>query len=508
MIPRRFFWLNDLLIHCVSFLIAYALWPYLYDWLSLALSEARGLIQSPEFLVWLDAIGPFGTLPLSPEEFLLQMRELLWILFSMAPATIFFGELLGGYTTDLLRQSRARLVATSLFSPFAGLGLVLLILFALKVTDVSRLFIFSYTILSGTSLAVDRLVLYSYYNRRKASGYYVKNVALIGSPASIEWMMHYFSDYIPQTDYRLLGYLCLDPVEPRPSLDGVSLDLLGSVQDLGNLLIHHPISEVIVIQTVNGGDWLKQVITDCDYFRVALRIVPEALLFNTVHDLKVFYRNEMLRLPAVVLTPANFDSDALFVKRLFDIVISAALLVLLAPLFLSVMLAIKITTPRFPVFYPWRVVGRNGVEFTGYKFTTMILGADELKSELESQNEMRGPVFKIKNDPRITPLGRILRKFSINELPQLWSVLKGNMSLVGPRPAFRHELERYEFWQKRKLSIRPGITCLWQIGGRSQISDFDEWVRMDLEYIDNWSLWLDLKILLRTFWVVITGTGS
>jgi lipopolysaccharide/colanic/teichoic acid biosynthesis glycosyltransferase len=121
---------------------------------------------------------------------------------------------------------------------------------------------------------------------------------------------------------------------------------------------------------------------------------------------------------------------------------------------------------------------------------------------------MTGPVFKIKDDPRVTPLGRILRKFSINELPQLWSVFKGDMSLVGPRPAFRHELERYKFWHKRKLSVRPGITCLWQIRGRNKISDFDDWVRMDLEYIDNWSLWLDFRILVRTIWVVIAGTGS
>ena len=134
--------------------------------------------------------------------------------------------------------------------------------------------------------------------------------------------------------------------------------------------------------------------------------------------------------------------------------------------------------------------------------------ADERKAELETHNEMTGPVCKMKNDPRMTPLGRFLRKYSLNELPQLLSVFKGDMSLVGPRPAFRHELERYEFWHKRKLSIRPGITCLWQIRGRNKITNFDDWVRMDLEYIDHWSLWLDFRILVRTAWVVIAGTGS
>jgi lipopolysaccharide/colanic/teichoic acid biosynthesis glycosyltransferase len=134
--------------------------------------------------------------------------------------------------------------------------------------------------------------------------------------------------------------------------------------------------------------------------------------------------------------------------------------------------------------------------------------ADARKSELMDRNEMRGPVFKIKDDPRVTRLGRFLRKYSLNELPQLWSVFKGDMSLVGPRPAFRHELERYELWHKRKLTVRPGITCLWQVRGRNKISDFDEWVRMDLEYIDNWSLWLDVKILIWTARAVVGGTGS
>lgn len=138
----------------------------------------------------------------------------------------------------------------------------------------------------------------------------------------------------------------------------------------------------------------------------------------------------------------------------------------------------------------------------------MVTDADKLKPELQHLNEMEGPVFKIKDDPRVTPFGKILRKYSLDELPQLWSVLTGDMSLVGPRPAGPHELVRYESWQRRKLSIKPGVTCLWQVNGRNEIYKFDDWVRMDLAYIDNWSLWLDIKILLKTLPAVFLGKGA
>ena len=170
-------------------------------------------------------------------------------------------------------------------------------------------------------------------------------------------------------------------------------------------------------------------------------------------------------------------------------------------------LAVKLSSPG-AVLYPWRVIGHHGREFTSYKLRTMVANADELKVLLMAGNEMNGPVFKMSKDPRVTKVGRVLRKFSLDELPQLFSVLKGEMSLVGPRPAFRTELERYEFWQMRKLSIKPGITCLWQVRGRNAIADFNDWVKMDLEYIDNWSLWLDLKILLWTAKAVLGGTGK
>ena len=194
-------------------------------------------------------------------------------------------------------------------------------------------------------------------------------------------------------------------------------------------------------------------------------------------------------------------------KRLLDIVLAGAALLLLLPLFVAVAAIIKLTS-RGPIFYEWRVLGRHAQPFIGYKFRTMVVDADVLKAQFLEQNEMRGPVFKLRNDPRVTPFGRWLRRYSVDELPQLWSVLKGDMSLVGPRPPSAEEFVQFEPWQWHKLAVTPGITCLWQVNGRSEINDFAQWVALDLDYIRRWNLWLDLQILLRTIPAVLSARGA
>lgn len=197
----------------------------------------------------------------------------------------------------------------------------------------------------------------------------------------------------------------------------------------------------------------------------------------------------------------------LLLKRLLDVAVSAAALVFLAPLFAALALVVWLDSGR-PILFRWNVVGRGGRHFTGYKFRTMVPDAERRESDLQHRNEMRGPAFKIRDDPRVTRIGRFLRRWSLDELPQFWSVLKGDMSLVGPRPPRWHEWERFESWQRRKLAVTPGLTCLWQVQGRADVADVHEWVRLDLEYIERWSLWLDLVILVRTAGVVMTGRGA
>jgi lipopolysaccharide/colanic/teichoic acid biosynthesis glycosyltransferase len=195
------------------------------------------------------------------------------------------------------------------------------------------------------------------------------------------------------------------------------------------------------------------------------------------------------------------------IKRVIDIVVSFTLLVLLSPVFVVVAALVKLTSPG-PAFYDFRVLGRNARRFVAFKFRTMVVNADELKPSLMRQNEMRGPAFKMRNDPRITSLGRWLRKFSVDELPQLWSVLIGDMSLVGPRPPFPDEFVQYKSWQWGRLAVMPGITCIWQVTGRSDIRDFNEWAALDAEYVRRWNLWLDFKILLMTIPAVLRGRGA
>jgi|SRR5208337_950650 len=209
----------------------------------------------------------------------------------------------------------------------------------------------------------------------------------------------------------------------------------------------------------------------------------------------------------LVFSPHWSSSAQRGIKRIMDVVGSAFLLVVLSPLLLVIAILVKLSSPG-PIFYRWYVAGEAGRPFMSYKFRSMYADADQVKAQLEHLNEMRGPAFKITRDPRITPLGRWIRRYSLDELPQLYSVLKGDMTLVGPRPPLVNEYELFTRYQKLKMSVRPGLTCLWQVNGRNRISDYDEWVRLDLEYIRTWSPWLDIEILLKTVREVFQGSGK
>jgi len=279
---------------------------------------------------------------------------------------------------------------------------------------------------------------------------------------------------------------------------------LTIVDQLASVVAEHPVDEVLVALPMDTHAALVDtIIRHCEEQGITVRLQTE------MSNLRVgrSFLDELEGVPVVTIQSGPQDGWQLIVKRLVDIIGSAALLLALTPIFIAVAFLIRLDSPG-PVFFRQERVGFNKRRFRILKFRTMSDGSDQQQHMLEHLNEAEGPVFKIKNDPRITRIGGILRRFSIDELPQLINVLKGDMSLVGPRPLPVRDVQRIDLqWHKRRFSIKPGITCLWQVNGRSNIG-FNDWVRMDLDYIDKWSLGLDLKILLMTIPAVFRGPGA
>lgn len=306
---------------------------------------------------------------------------------------------------------------------------------------------------------------------------------------------------------KLLGCLSVNGSGTLESVEG--LPVLGTSEDLRTYISRNPV-DIVVVSSALSPALAKELLEPV--LKIGLTVaVPDGVTVSLVTSMpeKVFTKREqLLGLDTTLLTTVPERKGYLVSKRIIDCVISGAAIILFAPAFLLIALAIKLSSPRGPVFYRLDWLGKNGRPFFGYKFRTMVPNADKLKQQLMSFNEMHGPVFKMRKDPRVTRLGRFLRKFSLDELPQLFSVLKGDLSLVGPRAPLREEAERFEFWQRRKLSVKPGISCLWQINGRSNICDFDEWVRLDLEYVQRASFLLDLKVMLLTIPAVLSGRGA
>jgi exopolysaccharide biosynthesis polyprenyl glycosylphosphotransferase len=277
-----------------------------------------------------------------------------------------------------------------------------------------------------------------------------------------------------------------------------------SIDRLVELLHEHSVNGVIISAKRSFFDQVEAAVRVCELEGVEVWLMADFFktqISRTSFD--DFYGHAIMVFRAV--PEASWESVA---KQLIDFFGAATLLLVLAPLLALVALLVKLTSPG-PVYFRQQRSGLNGRPFTLYKFRTMVTNAEQLKHELAAMNEMSGPVFKVVNDPRITPFGRLLRKFSVDELPQLFNVLRAEMSLVGPRPLPVDEVKRFnDLAHRRRLSVKPGLTCLWQVSGRNKVKDFRDWVRLDLEYIDNWSLWLDLKILCRTLPVVLTGAGA
>lgn len=285
--------------------------------------------------------------------------------------------------------------------------------------------------------------------------------------------------------------------------DEQSLPVLGRFADLETILRTTPVSNVYVAGNVlKDAVGMQDAITICE--RLGIPFALPAYSFRLGRALPADAQRLQHGYVHYNIYEPKVRRRA--VKRVFDIISSAAALWLLLPMMAVVAVAIKLNS-RGPIFFKQRRLGLHGRSFNMLKFRSMIVDAEALKARLAALNEQTGPVFKMRNDPRVTAVGRFIRKYSIDELPQLINVLRGDMSVVGPRPPVPSEVVKYEAWQQRRLSVRPGLTCLWQVSGRNQIS-FEEWMYLDMQYIDHWSLLQDLRLIFRTVPVVFTGRGS
>jgi len=303
----------------------------------------------------------------------------------------------------------------------------------------------------------------------------------------------------PEYALRVLGHLAV-PGEPHPPDGGDAA--LGTIDALRDIVDREVVDEVVFAVPRSHLLACDEYIQWCE--EVGLTVHIRADFVRTFFAKTI--ATDLEGTPMLTVAPTPRDAMSLLVKRTIDLVGSAAGLLVSAPVLAAVSVLVKLSSPG-PVLFRQQRVGLNGRQFTLLKFRSMYADAEQRRHELESRNEVSGPVFKMARDPRVTPVGEFLRKTSLDELPQLWNVLRGDMSLVGPRPPIPEEVRRYERWQRRRLSMKPGLTCLWQISGRSQIP-FEEWMRLDLAYIDNWSLRLDAWILLRTVPAVLSARGA
>jgi exopolysaccharide biosynthesis polyprenyl glycosylphosphotransferase len=352
----------------------------------------------------------------------------------------------------------------------------------------SRAVLLLFGLIAALLLSTREWIVAIYYKRRARSGAVRESVLLAGLAADIEQIKKTFTP-VQLMEIDIVAEI---DIENQP------------IADLIHALHEHSVSRVILAGGHTHLNRIQEAIGACEVEGVEAWLVADFIKTSIARpDFDMMGARPML-----VFRTTPEISWALMVKSVIDRVGAAVLILLAAPFFVGAAIGIRITSPG-PVVFRQKRAGKHGRPFTMFKFRTMQTDAEMRQAELIAYNQMTGPVFKIERDPRITRFGRWLRQWSIDELPQLVNVLQGHMSLVGPRPLPIYEVEKFEDTaQRRRLSVKPGLTCLWQVSGRNEVKDFREWVRLDLKYIDNWSIWLDFKILLKTIPAVLSGFGA
>jgi exopolysaccharide biosynthesis polyprenyl glycosylphosphotransferase len=430
-----------------------------------------------------------------PPQSIDQYFPLLIILVPLWCMMLYLNGMYGELRTQGLSEI-VWIIAKSSFFVIVGFGTLA---FLLNTKFVSRLFFIIFIVVSSAVLLVEKLALFSVMHRLRKRGYNYRRLLIVGTGKRAAGIIDRIKKH-PEWGLRIMGTI---DDEPERKIEKVSnVEVVGDLKDISAIIRDQSIDDVIFVVPRSRLSFIEEAVLACE--TVGIRAIVAMDLF----DLKIARsrHTELDGIPLVSFETTVATEWQLFVKRAIDVIVSGILIIITAPIQLIAAIAIRLTSYG-PILFRQLRVGLNGRKFTLYKFRTMYQGADGERFTLEAKNEMNGPVFKIKNDPRVTKVGKILRKLSLDELPQFYNVLAGHMSLVGPRPPIPEEVRKYQTWQRRRLSMRPGMTCLWQVMGRNNV-DFDEWMKLDLEYLDNWSLWLDFRIMVKTIPAVLFGSGA
>ena len=407
------------------------------------------------------------------------------------------------YSSGLYQSMRTRTYLEILWAVVKAAVVTFLLLgtfiFLFKLTFMSRLFFLLFMGFGALFIWLEKTVIFmsSHYVRRQ--GLNTRRLLVVGTGKRAGDFVKRIDKH-PEWGFEILG--AIDD-EPGRGVHQVGrLNIIGALEDIPRIFHKDAVDEVVFVVPRSRLNSLQGAIEDCETEGVAVTVAVD--LFDT--KLARASVAELDGLPLLHFKTTHAKEWELLVKRLFDFAASGLGIFVLSPLFLVMAVLIKVTS-KGPVFFKQNRFGLAGRRFTLYKFRTMRLGAHDVLSDVADLQYMTTPEFKEKKTKWITPVGRFMRKFSIDELPQLINVFVGHMSIVGPRPTVPDEVEKYKDWQRRRFSMKPGITCLWQVNGRNNIA-FEDWMKLDLEYLDNWSLWLDAKILFKTVPVVLFGIGA
>ncbi|MBT7378023.1 MAG: sugar transferase [Candidatus Marinimicrobia bacterium] len=406
----------------------------------------------------------------------------------------------------LYRQiSYKKILLNVMIITFIGVTTTISIDFLLKSILFKRTTIVIIGVISFILLLLKRWVVKSYLSYIREEGLDTKNILIIGSKKRASYLVSEINNH---KDY---GFIIRKIIDPDSNRDGITMgefSVSGNFPEIYKVVMDLHIDEVFIAMPLDYIPNIQEYFEFLNSVGVNYHVMVNTRISNI--DYKTLRLEPILEdyygLPMVSFNSLNANLYSLYVKNIWEKILASVLIIFTMPLILLFGLLVKVSS-RGPIFFRQERVGLHGRSFFQYKLRSMVINAEELKADLAHLNEQSGPVFKIKEDPRLTRVGKFIRKFSIDELPQLYNVVMGDMNLIGPRPPVPHEVKQYTAKQMRRLSMKPGITGLWQVSGRNDLKEFDDWVKLDLEYIDNWNLLLDFKIALKTVFVVISGSG-